>query len=344
MSQQLVQVAEAMGAKGKGILAADESSGTIRKRFDGIGVESTEANRRDYREMLFRTSAALRDCISGVILFDETLRQSAADGTPLVQLISDTGAIPGIKIDKGAKDLAGAPGEKVTEGLDGLRERLAEYYELGARFTKWRAVIDIGRGGDRSIPGSYCIGANAHALARMAALSQEQGLVPIVEPEVLMDGDHDIDRCFEVTEAALKQVYMALFHQRVLLEGSVLKPNMVLSGKLCAEQAGVDEVAEKTVRCLKRAVPAAVPSIVFLSGGQSDLEATAHLNAMNAGYDTPWNLSFSYGRALQAAPLKAWGGEVDNKPAAQAAFGHRARMNGLATHGRWSMELEQAAA
>ena len=344
MKQQLAQIAGAMGTRGKGILAADESSGTIRKRFEGIGVSSTEDSRRDYREMLFRTREALRDCISGVILFDETLRQSAADGTPLVQLISDAGSIPGIKIDKGAKDLAGAPGETVTEGLDGLRERLAEYYELGARFTKWRAVVDIGRGGGRSIPSAYCIGANAHALARMAALSQEQGLVPIVEPEVLMDGDHDIDRCFEVTEATLKQVYMALFHQRVLLEGSVLKPNMVLSGKLCSEQAGVDEVAEKTVRCLKRAVPSSVPSIVFLSGGQSDIEATAHLNAMNAAYDTPWNLSFSYGRALQAAPLNAWGGRAENGPVAQAAFAHRARMNGLATEGRWSMELEQAAA
>ena len=344
MREQLVRVAEAMGAKGKGILAADESSGTIQKRFDGIGVPSTETNRRDYRELLFRTTDALRDRISGVILFDETLRQAAADGTPLVQVISDAGAIPGIKIDKGAHDLAGAPGEKVTEGLDGLRGRLAEYYELGARFTKWRAVIDIGRGGDRSIPSAYCIGANAHALARMAALSQEQGLVPIVEPEVLMDGDHDIDRCFEVTEATLKQVYMALFRQRVLLEGSVLKPNMVLSGKLCGAQAGVEEVAEKTVRCLTRAVPASVPSIVFLSGGQSDLEATAHLNAMNAAYDTPWNLSFSYGRALQAAPLKAWGGRADHGAATQAAFAHRASMNGLATEGRWSMELEPAAA
>lgn len=344
MHQQLVQVAEAMGAKGKGILAADESSGTIKKRFDGIGVESTETSRRDYREMLFRADDALRDRISGVILFDETLRQSAADGTPLAQLITDAGAIPGIKIDKGAQDLASAPGEKVTEGLDGLRERLAEYYELGARFTKWRAVIDIGRGGDRSIPSSYCIGANAHALARMAALSQEQGLVPIVEPEVLMDGDHDIDRCFEVTEATLKQVYMALYHQRVLLEGSVLKPNMVLSGKLCANQAGVEEVAEKTVRCLKRTVPSAVPSVVFLSGGQSDIDATANLNAMNAGYDLPWNLTFSYGRALQAAPLQAWRGNPDNVGAAQAAFTHRAQMNGLATEGRWSTELEQAAA
>jgi len=344
MNQQLVQVAEALGAKGKGILAADESSGTIEKRFDSIGVESTETSRRDYREMLFRTPDALRDHISGVILFDETLRQAAADGTPLVQLISDAGAIPGIKIDRGAKNLAGAPGEKVTEGLDGLRERLAEYYDLGARFTKWRAVIDIGRGGDRSIPSAYAIRANAHALGRMAALSQEQGLVPIVEPEVLMDGDHDIDRCFEVTEWTLKEVYAALFEQHVFLEGSVLKPNMVLSGKLCPEQAGVEEVAEKTVRCLERGVPAAVPTVVFLSGGQSDVDATAHLNAMNTGYDLPWNLSFSYGRALQAAPLKAWGGKLENNPAAQAAFAHRARLNGLATLGQWSMDFEQQAA
>ena len=344
MNQQLVEVAEAMGTRGKGILAADESSGTIKKRLDSIGVESTEENRRNYREMLFRTSDALRENISGVILFDETLRQAAADGTPLVQLISDAGSIPGIKIDAGAKPLAGAPGEKVTEGLDGLRERLTEYYELGARFTKWRAVIDIGREGDRSIPSAYCIGVNAHALARMAALSQEQGLVPIVEPEVLMDGDHDIDRCFEVTEATLKATYMALFEQRVLLEGSVLKPNMVLSGKLCPTQAGVEEVAEKTVRCLERAVPAAVPTVVFLSGGQSDVEATEHLNAMNAAYDMPWNLSFSYGRALQAAPLAAWGGELANNEVAQAAFRHRARMNGLATVGEWSTTLEQDAA
>ncbi len=344
MSEDLVRVANAMVAKGKGILAADESTGTMKKRLDGIGVESTETNRRDYREMLFRTSDALSEYISGVILFDETLRQEGSDGTPLVELISDAGSVPGIKIDKGAKPLAGAPGEKVTEGLDGLRERLAEYYDLGARFTKWRAVIDIGREGDRSIPSAYCIHANAHALARMAALSQEQGLVPIVEPEVLMDGDHDIDRCFEVTEWTLKETYRALYEQRVFLEGSVLKPNMVLSGKLSPEQAGVDEVAEKTVRCLKRAVPAAVPGIVFLSGGQSDVEATAHLNAMNAAYDTPWNLSFSYGRALQAAPLAAWGGKLDNNPAAQAAFRHRARMNGLATLGEWSPDLEKEAA
>jgi fructose-bisphosphate aldolase class I len=344
MADQLVQVAEGMVIKGKGILAADESSPTMKKRLDSIGVESTETNRRDYREMLFRTTDALQEHISGVILFDETLRQSAADGTPLVQLISGAGTIPGIKIDMGAKALPGAAGEKVTEGLDGLRERLAEYYELGARFTKWRAVIDIGREGDRRIPSAYCIRANAHALARMAALSQEAGLVPIVEPEVLMDGDHDIDRCFEATEWTLKEVYMALFEQRVFLEGSVLKPNMVLSGKLCPDQAGVEEVAEKTVRCLRRGVPAAVPGIVFLSGGQSDIDATAHLGAMNAAYDTPWNLSFSYGRALQAAPLAAWGGNAGHVPAAQSAFRHRARMNGLATLGQWSPDLEGEAA
>lgn len=344
MSDQLVRVAEAMVEKGKGILAADESTGTMTKRLASIDVESTETNRRDYRETLFRTTDALSNYISGVILFDETLRQNAEDGTPLVKLIHDAGSIPGIKIDKGAKDLPGAPGEKVTEGLDGLRDRLAEYYELGARFTKWRAVIDIGRGGDRSIPSAYCIRANAHALGRMAALSQEANLVPIVEPEVLMDGDHDIDRCFEVTEWTLKEVYMSLFEQRIFLEGSVLKPNMVLSGKLCSVQAGVDEVAEKTVRCLKRSVPAAVPGIVFLSGGQSDIEATAHLGAMNAAYDTPWNLSFSYGRALQAAPLKAWGGKAENRPAAMDAFRHRAKMNGLATVGQWSMDLEGQAA
>ena len=344
MSDQLVQVAEAMVEKGKGILAADESTGTMKKRLDSIGVESTEANRRDYREMLFRTTEAFEDHISGVILFDETLRQVASDGTRMTKLLEDAGSIPGIKIDKGAKDLAGAPGEKVTEGLDGLRERLAEYYQLGARFTKWRAVIEIGREGDRSIPSAYGIRANAHGLARMAALSQEAKLVPIVEPEVLMDGDHSIDRCLEVTEWTLKEVYMALYEQRVFLEGSILKPNMVLSGKLCMQQAGVDEIAEKTVRCLRRGVPTAVPGIVFLSGGQSDIEATANLGAMNAAYDTPWNLSFSYGRALQAAPLRAWSGNNDNYPSGKGAFLHRARMNGLATLGEWSMDLESEAA
>jgi len=345
MTERLDQNAAAMVARGKGILAADESSGTIKKRFDTIGVESTEDNRRDYRELLFRTEEALRNHISGVILFDETIRQKAADGTPLVDVIAATGALPGIKVDKGAKELAGAPGEKVTEGLDGLRERLAEYRELGAKFAKWRAVIDIGRKGDHRMPSPYCIRANMHALARYAALCQEAEIVPIVEPEVLMDGDHDIDRCAEVTEYTLKELYADLFEHRVRLEGSVLKPNMVISGKKCANRAGVDEVAEKTVRCLKRAVPAAVAGIAFLSGGQSDEEATAHLSAMNAlGESLPWPLSFSYGRALQAAPLKAWGGKRENAAAAQRAFLHRARMNGLATTGGWSPELERQAA
>lgn len=339
---ELNKIAVAMAAPGKGILAADESSGTIKKRFDSIGAQSTEDTRRDYREMLFRTEQAMRESISGVILFDETIRQNAQDGTPLVQLIKDAGSIPGIKVDKGAKDLAGAPGEKVTEGLDGLRERLNEYYELGARFAKWRAVIDID-GAD--IPSGYCIATNVHALARYAALCQEANIVPIVEPEVIMDGDHDIDRCFDVTEFTLKSLFDELYAQDVALEGTVLKPNMVVSGKKCPTQAGVSEVAEKTVRCFRAAVPAALPSIVFLSGGQSDEEATAHLNAMNAEYadQMPWALSFSYGRALQAAPLKAWGGKAENVPAAQAAFAHRAKMNGLATTGEWSDGLEKVA-
>ncbi len=339
MSERLEDIAQAMVAEGKGILAADESSGTIKKRFDSIGVESTEDNRRDYREMLFRTEVAMQNHISGVILFDETLRQKAADGTPLVEIISGASAVPGIKVDKGAKDLAGAPGEKVTEGLDGLRERFAEYHQLGARFAKWRAVINIGQ----DIPSGYCLQANAHALARYAALAQEASIVPIVEPEVIMDGGHDIDRCFDVTEAALNALYDELYTQRVMLEGTVLKPNMVVSGTDNPVQAGVDEVAEKTVRCLRRCVPSAVPGIAFLSGGQSDEEATAHLSAMNAMFDLPWNLTFSYGRALQAAPLKAWGGSSDNAAAAQAAFAHRAKMNGLATTGGWSQDLEQAA-
>ncbi|MEM9169739.1 MAG: class I fructose-bisphosphate aldolase [Pseudomonadota bacterium] len=341
----LNKVAIAMAAPGKGILAADESSGTIKKRFDSIGVDSTEDNRRDYREFLFRTETAMREHISGVILFDETIRQSAADGTPLVKLIEDAGSIPGIKVDKGAKPMAAAEGETVTEGLDGLRERLAEYYALGARFAKWRAVIDIGRGGNRALP-SYCsLRANAHALGRYAALCQEANIVPIVEPEVLMDGDHDIDRCFDVTEMTLNLLFEELYFQRVALEGTVLKPNMVIAGKKSDRRAGVDEVAEKTVKCFRAAVPAAVPSVVFLSGGQSDEEATAHLNAMNAGYadKMPWSLSFSYGRALQAAPLKAWSGKSENVPDAQAAFLHRARMNGLAQKGEWSDALENAA-
>lgn len=341
----LNKIATAMVAPGKGILAADESSGTIKKRFDSINVESSENNRRDYREMLFRTQDAMSDYISGVILFDETIRQKSADGTPLVDLIKTAGSIPGIKVDKGAHALANAPGEKVTEGLDGLRERLEEYYSLGARFAKWRAVIDIGRGGDRSMPSAYCIKANTHALARYAALCQEAGLVPIVEPEVLMDGDHDIDRCYEVTEFTLRTLFADLYDHRVPLEGTILKPNMVISGKLCKTRAGAEEVAEKTVKCFRESVPASLPGIVFLSGGQSDEEATAHLNAMNAGYreQLPWALSFSYGRALQAAPLKAWGGKAENKAAAQSAFAHRAKMNGLAQLGEWSDGLESAA-
>ena len=341
----LHKIAVAMAAPGKGILAADESTGTIKKRFDSINVESTEDNRRDYREMLFRTETAMKEHIAGVILFDETIRQQAKDGTPLVKLITDAGSIPGIKVDNGAKPLAGAPGEAVTEGLDGLRGRLKEYYDLGARFAKWRAVIDIGREGDHRMPSPYSIRANTHALARYAALCQEADIVPIVEPEVLMDGDHDIDRCYEVTEYVLRALFSDLYEHRVALEGTVLKPNMVIAGKLSEKQAGVSEVAEKTVKCLRAAVPAALPSIVFLSGGQSDEEATAHLNAMNAEHRDamPWALSFSYGRALQAAPLKAWSGRTENVPAGQAAFAHRARMNGLASLGDWSDGLEQAA-
>jgi fructose-bisphosphate aldolase class I len=341
--EELNKIAEAMVAPGKGILAADESTGTIKKRFDQIDLESTEESRRDYRSMLFHTEEAMSNYISGVILFDETIRQKDENGTPFVDVIKGAGSIPGIKVDKGAKPLAKASGELVTEGLDGLRERLQEYHEIGARFAKWRAVIDIGRGGDKAMPSDYCIDANTHALARYAALCQENGIVPIVEPEVLMDGDHDIDRCFEVTERVLVALYRDLYQHRVALEGSILKPNMVISGKKAGNQASTEEIAEKTVRCLKRTVPSAVPGIVFLSGGQSDEEATANLNAMNAGYDLPWALSFSYGRALQQAPLTAWHGKRDNVPAAQAAFAHRARMNGLAAKGDWSSDMEKAA-
>ena len=336
MSDNLYNVAIALGAPGRGILAADESTGTIKKRFDSIGAESTEDSRRDYREMLFRTGA-MADHISGVILFDETLRQNAADGTPLVNIIQEQGSIPGIKVDKGAHALAGFSDEKITEGLDGLRERLQEYHKLGARFAKWRAVIDI----NDDIPSETCVKANAHALARYAALCQEMDIVPIVEPEILMDGSHTAEQCFAVTEYALKCLYDEMFTQQVFLEGTVLKPNMVVSGKKCKEQASVEEVAELTVQCLKRAVPSAVPSVVFLSGGQADIDATAHLNLMNSGFDLPWQLSFSYGRALQAAPLKAWSGKSENTEAGMDAFAHRAKMNGLATLGEWSADLEK---
>ena len=301
---------------------------------------STADSRRDYREMLFRSSDAMSKYISGVILYDETIRQNAKDGTPLVKLIEKAGALPGIKVDKGIKPLPFCPGEVVTEGLDGLRERLAEYRGLGAKFAKWRAVIDIGAG----IPSYECISANAHALARYAALCQDEGIVPIVEPEVLMDGDHDIDRCYKITEWTLKTVFEQLYYARVALEGMVLKPNMAIAGKKSPKRASVEEVAEKTLRVLKACVPAAVPGIAFLSGGQSDEEATAHLDAMNKMGPTPWRVSFSYGRALQAAPQKAWSGKTENVAAAQRAFGHRAMMNGLATLGQWKADLERKAA
>lgn len=336
---QLTEVAYALVEPGRGILAADESTSTIKKRFDAIGVENTEDNRRAYRELLFRSESAMRENISGVILFDETIRQNAVDGTPLVKLIQDAGSIPGIKVDAGAKPLPFCPGETVTEGLDGLRERLQEYYALGARFAKWRAVIDIADG----IPTWTAVKVNAHALARYAALCQECDIVPIVEPEVLMDGDHDIQRCADVTEWVLKTVYAELYEQRVILEGTVLKPNMVVPGKKCPTKASVEEVAERTIQVLERCVPVAVPGIAYLSGGQSDEEATAHLDAMNKIGGFPWHMTFSYGRALQAAPQKAWSGKKENVPAAQKAFAHRARMNGLASQGDWSADQEKAA-
>jgi fructose-bisphosphate aldolase class I len=334
--ETLEATARALVAPGKGILAADESTGTIEKRLKSIEVESTEENRRAYREMLF-TTAGIGDHISGVILFDETIRQSTRDGVPFTNVLRDAGVIPGIKVDKGAKALAGAEGEKVTEGLDGLRERLMEYRDLGAKFTKWRAVIDIGK--DR--PSAYCIHVNAHALARYAALSQEAGLVPIVEPEVLMDGPHTIDRCYEVTEATLEAVFNELFSQRVVYERMLLKPNMVISGNECSEQASPKQVAEATIRCFRSVVPAAVPGIVFLSGGQSDEQATANLNAINAGGPHPGQLSFSYGRALQAPSLKAWRGNEANVRAGQDALAHRARLNGAARDGSYTPDMEK---
>lgn len=336
---ELQKIAQQMVAPGKGILAADESSGTIKKRFDAIGVESTETSRRDYRELMFRTPA-MKEFVSGVILYDETIWQDAADGTPLVKVITDAGALPGIKVDEGTEMLPGSPKDLITKGLDGLSKRLPKYYERGARFAKWRAVIDIAPG----TPSHNAVHANAHALARYAALCQQANIVPIVEPEVLMDGDHDIDTCFEVTKWVLKETFQELYYANVKLEGIVLKPNMAIAGKKSSKKASVAEVAEKTVKLLKDCVPPLVPGIAFLSGGQSDEEATAHLDAMNKLGPLPWHLTFSYGRALQAAPQKAWAGKKENVAAAQRAFAHRARMNGLAALGKWSAALEKEAA
>jgi len=362
----LNRVALAMAAPGKGLLAADESTGTIKKRFDAIGVVSTEASRRDYREMLFRSGEAMSEYISGVILYDETIWQDASDGTPLIKLIEQAGAIPGIKVDEGTEPLPACPGELITVGLDQLAARLKKYHNRGARFAKWRAVIDIGAGtagpgtagpgtagpgtagpgtagpgtGSTDIPTETAIHVNAHALGRYAALCQAAQIVPIVEPEVLMDGDHDIDRCYEVTERVLNATFGELRRQRVALEGMILKPNMVISGKKCSRQAPIGEVAAKTIRLLKSCVPAVVPGIAFLSGGQSDQEATAHLDAMNRIGGLPWPLTFSYGRALQAAPQQAWSGKAENVAAGQRAFIHRARMNSLASKGEWTADLE----
>ncbi len=336
---ELARIAQGMVARGKGILAADESTGTIKKRFDSIRLDSTEEHRRSYRDMLF-TAPGAAESVSGVILYDETLRQKSKDGTPFPQYLTRLGIIPGIKVDLGAKPLAGFPGETVTEGLDGLRERLIEYRSLGARFAKWRAVIDIGEG----IPTSCTIEANAHALARYAALCQENDIVPIVEPEVLMDGSHSIDRCAEVTERVLQRVFGQLFEQRILLEGMVLKPNMVISGKKAPNRAPPQTVAEATVRVLKRHVPPAVPGIAFLSGGQSPAEATLHLSLINQLGPLPWSVTFSYGRALQDEALKAWGGAPANVAAGQKEFGRRAKLNALATTGRYASDMESQAA
>ena len=336
-ASELVHNAQSLVAPGKGILAADESTGTIKRRLDSINVESTFETRRAYRDLLFSTAGA-EAYISGVILYDETIRQSDSKGVPFPQLLASKGIIPGIKVDTGAKPLAMFPGETVTEGLDGLRARLAEYYELGARFAKWRAVIHIGEG----TPTRSAISANAEALARYAALCQEANLVPIVEPEVLMDGDHTIGRCAEVTEATLRTVFDRLIDARILLEGMLLKPNMVISGTDASPRAGIEEVAAATVRTLQRVVPAAVPGIVFLSGGQGPAEATAHLSAMNAMGSHPWQLSFSYGRALQEPPLKAWGGQAANVPQAQKLYHERARLNSLARTGQYRPDMESA--
>jgi len=337
--QELETIAQAMVAKGKGILAADESMGTIKRRFDSIKIESSEKNRQAYRDLLF-TTKGIEEAISGVILFDETIRTAALDGTPFPQVLAAKGIIPGIKVDKGPVDIPGFPGETVTEGLDGLRARVKEYKELGAKFAKWRAVITIGEG----IPTATCIEANAHALARYAALCQEGGLVPIVEPEVLLDGSHTVERCEEVTERTLKVVFSTLVDHRVHLEGMILKPSMVVSGKENPRQAGVEEVAERTLRCLKRTVPGAVPGIAFLSGGQSAVSATEHLNAMNTMGPHPREVSFSYARALQDPALKAWKGEAANVAAAQKIFYHRAKMNGAARYGKYNKQMEAQAA
>ena len=331
--QPLIETAQSLVDSGKGILAADESSPTIEKRFDTIGVTSTEENRRDYRELLFRTKG-ISEYISGVILYDETIKQKASDGSPLIEVLVNQGIIPGVKVDLGGKDLAGFPGEKITEGLDGLRERLIEYKAQGARFTKWRAIINIGQ----NIPSKYCILANAHGLSRFAALSQEAGLVPIVEPEVLMDGDHSAQTCYEITKETLREVFYQLHLQRVALEGMLLKPNMVLSGKAALSRVGPEEVARLTISCFKRVIPPAVPGVVFLSGGQSDTEATVNLNAINkmaATATTPWQLSFSYGRGLQTAPLKTWCGQREKVGDAQESFYQRARMTSEARQGRY---------
>ena len=333
----LENIAKQMVTPGKGILAADESSGTIKKRFDTINVESTEENRRDYREILFQTKNAMENYISGVILFDETIRQKSKNGPTLVEVISNAGSLPGIKVDTGAKDLAFNSNEKVTEGLDGLRERLIEYYNLGAKFAKWRAVITI----ESSIPSDLCINTNAHALARYAALCQENEIVPIVEPEVLMDGAHTIDRCYEVTKKTLEVVFSELVAHGVNLKGICLKPNMVIDGTLVTDKSSPKTIAEKTISCFKEVVPEDVPGIVFLSGGQSEIEATENLDQMNKIGNLPWNLSFSYGRALQASALQAWSGKVENKETASMAFNHRAEMNSLATLGKWDAGLEK---
>ena len=333
----LENIAKQMVTPGKGILAADESSGTIKKRFDTINVESTEENRRDYREILFQTKNAMENYISGVILFDETIRQKSKNGPTLVEVISNAGSLPGIKVDTGAKDLAFISNEKVTEGLDGLRERLIEYYNLGAKFAKWRAVITI----ESSIPSELCINANAHALARYAALCQENEIVPIVEPEVLMDGAHTIDRCYEVTKRTLEVVFSELVAHGVNLKGICLKPNMVIDGTLVTDKSSPKTIADKTISCFKEVVPEDVPGIVFLSGGQSEIEATENLDQMNKIGNLPWNLSFSYGRALQASALQAWSGKVENEETASMAFNHRAEMNSLATLGKWDAGLEK---